>query len=161
MHIIQSDYVERSALCSPCYPGSADLGTPGETLSYTLPTDYFSEEQNHWGKPDCDRLTIQFDIPSPIGSLVPVISKGDVIDRELGTVERYRQDPWDPYQSVKTDNLGEYLGILGDLWIFTGDTQIAKLITILGVFCLGTEEPDPEFRALYAKYTATEYRFPM
>lgn len=37
--VVRSKWVTRTALCSPCFPGSGDLGTPGEYLVYTLPED--------------------------------------------------------------------------------------------------------------------------
>ena len=41
--IVHSRYVTRAALCSPCYPGQADLDTSGAYLAYTLPPDMFGE----------------------------------------------------------------------------------------------------------------------
>ena len=37
--VIYSKHTTRAALCSPCYPGQADLNTIGEYLAYTLPAD--------------------------------------------------------------------------------------------------------------------------
>lgn len=39
VQVVQSKYTRRAALCSPCYPGQADLDTPGEFLAYCLPED--------------------------------------------------------------------------------------------------------------------------
>lgn len=36
--VVRSLYVERGALCSPCYPGQVDLGSEGEFRAFTLPT---------------------------------------------------------------------------------------------------------------------------
>lgn len=40
--VVWSKHTARCALCSPCYPGQASLGTPGEWLTYDLPP-------NIWG----------------------------------------------------------------------------------------------------------------
>ncbi len=39
VQIVFSKTTKRCALCSPCYPGQADLDTPGEFLCYALPED--------------------------------------------------------------------------------------------------------------------------
>lgn len=35
--VLKSKFVQRASLCSPCFPGQADLDTPGDFLTYTLP----------------------------------------------------------------------------------------------------------------------------
>ncbi len=37
--VVWSRHTDRAALCSPCYPGQADLETPGDVLAFTLPAD--------------------------------------------------------------------------------------------------------------------------
>lgn len=37
--VVWSKTTERCALCSPCFPGQADIGTPGDYDAYTLPSD--------------------------------------------------------------------------------------------------------------------------
>lgn len=39
VQVIFSKYTERHALCSPCYPGQADVGSVGEFLCYVLPPE--------------------------------------------------------------------------------------------------------------------------
>lgn len=39
VQVVWSKTTARAALCSPCYPGQADMDTPGDFLAYTLP-DY-------------------------------------------------------------------------------------------------------------------------
>jgi len=41
--VVRSRYTSRAELCSPCFPGKADLGTPGEYLAYTLPPDLWGD----------------------------------------------------------------------------------------------------------------------
>ena len=41
--IVHSLYVERAALCSPCYPGQADNGSPGEYRAYTFPLSIWGD----------------------------------------------------------------------------------------------------------------------
>lgn len=45
--VVWSRYASRAALCSPCYPGQADLDTAGDFLAYTLPPDMFSRHDTH------------------------------------------------------------------------------------------------------------------
>ena len=45
--VVQSTWTSRAALCSPCFPGSADLGTPGEYLAFTIPPDLWGDFTNH------------------------------------------------------------------------------------------------------------------
>jgi hypothetical protein len=45
--IICSVWITRAHHCSPCYPGSADLGTPGEFLAYTFPPEMFGDNDEH------------------------------------------------------------------------------------------------------------------
>lgn len=42
IQVVWSKHTQRAALCSPCYPGQADLDSPGEYLAYCLPPDYFT-----------------------------------------------------------------------------------------------------------------------
>lgn len=42
--IVYSQWVTRGALCSPCYPGQVDLGTPGDYLGYDFPPDMYDGE---------------------------------------------------------------------------------------------------------------------
>lgn len=42
--IVYSQWVTRGALCSPCYPGQVDLGTPGEYMGYDFPPDMYDGE---------------------------------------------------------------------------------------------------------------------
>ena len=42
--VVWSKTVTRAALCSPCFPGQADIGSKGEYLAYTLPADVMGEE---------------------------------------------------------------------------------------------------------------------
>ena len=37
--VIYSKYTRKCLLCSPCYPGQADLDNPGEFLAYDIPPD--------------------------------------------------------------------------------------------------------------------------
>ena len=37
LQVVFSKFTTRAALCSPCYPGQADLDTPGGYLAYCLP----------------------------------------------------------------------------------------------------------------------------
>ena len=39
--VLWSKSTARAHHCSPCYPGQADIGTPGRLLAYTLPSDCF------------------------------------------------------------------------------------------------------------------------
>jgi len=41
--VIHSQYVERCALCSPCYPGQASIGDNGDYLAYTLPLSLWGD----------------------------------------------------------------------------------------------------------------------
>ena len=41
--IVHSLYIERAALCSPCYPGQADIGSEGEYRCFTLPLDVWGD----------------------------------------------------------------------------------------------------------------------
>ena len=41
--IVHSHYIERAALCSPCYPGQADIGSEGEYRCFTLPLDVWGD----------------------------------------------------------------------------------------------------------------------
>ena len=45
--VLWSRYASRSELCSPCFPGQADLDTPGEYLAYQLPPDMFGDDDMH------------------------------------------------------------------------------------------------------------------
>ena len=42
--VVWSKTTTRAALCSPCFPGQADIGTPGEYLAYTLPADLMGND---------------------------------------------------------------------------------------------------------------------
>ena len=42
--VVWSKTTKRAGMCSPCYPGQADLDCPGDQLAYTLPKDCFDEE---------------------------------------------------------------------------------------------------------------------
>ena len=39
--VVWSKHTRRCALCSPCYPGQGDLDTPGEFLTYDLPSEAY------------------------------------------------------------------------------------------------------------------------
>lgn len=39
VQVVWSRYTTTAAMCSPCYPGQADIGTPGRQPAYTLPPD--------------------------------------------------------------------------------------------------------------------------
>jgi hypothetical protein len=39
--VINSKYIIKGALCSPCYPGQVDADTEGEYLAYSFPPDMF------------------------------------------------------------------------------------------------------------------------
>ena len=41
--VVHSQFVERCALCSPCYPGQADIGNDGKYLAYTLPLSIWGD----------------------------------------------------------------------------------------------------------------------
>ena len=41
--VVYSQYVTRATLCSPCYPGQADVPSDGIYLAYTLPPDVMGE----------------------------------------------------------------------------------------------------------------------
>ena len=41
--VVHSQFVERCALCSPCYPGQADIGNDGSFLTYTLPLSLWGD----------------------------------------------------------------------------------------------------------------------
>lgn len=49
VQVARSKYARRSALCSPCFPGQADLDTAGEYLAYDLPSDLYGEPSPHRG----------------------------------------------------------------------------------------------------------------
>lgn len=42
IQVVWSKTLTRGALCSPCYPGQADIPSDGDYLAYTLP-DYLTE----------------------------------------------------------------------------------------------------------------------
>lgn len=42
--VIRSKYVLRGNLCSPCYPGQVDADSEGFYLGYSLPPDFFVDE---------------------------------------------------------------------------------------------------------------------
>jgi hypothetical protein len=42
--VVDSEYVLRGDLCSPCYPGQVDADSEGFYLGYSLPPDYFDED---------------------------------------------------------------------------------------------------------------------
>lgn len=44
--VLQSKYLSRAALCSPCFPGQGDLDTPGEFMTYQLPPDLWGEREH-------------------------------------------------------------------------------------------------------------------
>lgn len=44
--IVQSKYISRAALCSPCFPGQGDLDTPGEFMVYNLPPDVWGQREH-------------------------------------------------------------------------------------------------------------------
>lgn len=44
--VTQSKWVSRCAGCSPCYPGSGDLTTKGDFLTYALPPDLYGEAEH-------------------------------------------------------------------------------------------------------------------
>ena len=41
--VVYSKYTKKAALCSPCYPGQADLDSSGEFLAYDIPADGYIE----------------------------------------------------------------------------------------------------------------------
>ena len=41
--VVYSKYTRKCLLCSPCYPGQADLDNPGEFLAYDIPPDGYIE----------------------------------------------------------------------------------------------------------------------
>ena len=41
--VLHSEWCIKGALCSPCYPGQVDAGTPGEFLGYAFPPDVVGE----------------------------------------------------------------------------------------------------------------------
>lgn len=43
--VVWSVVRERCALCSPCYPGQGDIGSKGEFLAYTLPSEIMGEKR--------------------------------------------------------------------------------------------------------------------
>lgn len=45
--VIWSKTTERCALCSPCFPGQADIGTPGDYDAYTLPADLMGDQTDN------------------------------------------------------------------------------------------------------------------
>ncbi len=42
--VVHSKRTVRRALCSPCFPGQADLDTPGEYLAFDLPLDMYGAD---------------------------------------------------------------------------------------------------------------------
>jgi hypothetical protein len=45
--VVWSKRTQRCQLCSPCYPGQGDLGNKGQFLTYDLPQEYYTEEENN------------------------------------------------------------------------------------------------------------------
>lgn len=45
--VVWSKFASRAALCSPCYPGQANLDTAGRYLAYALPPDMFGTDDEH------------------------------------------------------------------------------------------------------------------
>lgn len=43
--VVWSKTTKKAALCSPCYPGQADLDTPGQYLAYDLPWELYGSER--------------------------------------------------------------------------------------------------------------------
>lgn len=41
--VVFSQYVTKASLCSPCYPGQADVPSDGEHLAYTLPPEVWGD----------------------------------------------------------------------------------------------------------------------
>jgi len=41
----KSRWVQRCALCSPCFPGQGDLESKGDYLTYTLPPEIWGDEE--------------------------------------------------------------------------------------------------------------------
>lgn len=47
IQVVHSKFVSRNTLCSPCYPGQADIPSNGDYLSFDLPPDLYGEWLNH------------------------------------------------------------------------------------------------------------------
>lgn len=54
IQVVRSKWIVRDARwCSPCYPGQADLdSTDGGVVAYTLPKDWFDDENPPVNKPE-------------------------------------------------------------------------------------------------------------
>lgn len=53
-----SKYITRAAMCSPCYPGSADLDTEGDFMAYDLPMAIYGDfRQNDNGQEERSATT--------------------------------------------------------------------------------------------------------
>lgn len=46
LQVVHSIYVQRCALCSPCFPGQGNLNSEGEFLAYSLPSEMFNPDYN-------------------------------------------------------------------------------------------------------------------
>jgi hypothetical protein len=159
-HIVHSDWIDRSAYCSPCYPGSADLNTEGDQLVYALPAEYTDSEDWQEQPPYPDRLVFQNSVYNPLCPSA-IVSRGDYIDRKAGVVCRFGSWRGTPDENQP---LEDFLKMIGDLWIMEGSADIAQLLTLVGVFILGSGSADsdnPGFREAFKAYTGSEYRFPM
>jgi len=42
--VVRSRWVLTGSLCSPCYPGQVDADSEGDFLAYSLPPDYFEDD---------------------------------------------------------------------------------------------------------------------
>jgi hypothetical protein len=47
IQVVQSKYVARCALCSPCYPGQGDLDNEGEWWAYDLPIEMYGSNREN------------------------------------------------------------------------------------------------------------------
>ncbi|GAG12597.1 unnamed protein product, partial [marine sediment metagenome] len=47
--VVFSKNTTKCQLCSPCYPGQGDIGSIGEFLTYTLPSELMGTEDDFQG----------------------------------------------------------------------------------------------------------------